>query len=82
MKIKKLDELFAECDNRAYQCSITYNQNMGLQINIYTKYLPTNWNGDRPHELYHDDWAKNSKKAVKKALKWLYKEDTFRDKKE
>lgn len=80
MKIKKLDELFAECDNRAYQCEIKYNQNMDLHIDIYTKYLPNNWDGDRPHRLYHDDWCKNSKEAIKKALEWLYKEDNFRDK--
>ncbi len=78
MKIKKLDELMAECDNKAYCCEIVYNQNMGLQIYIGTKYLKGgNPTGDIKI-LYRKDWCENSKKMVKDALKWLEKED-FRE---
>ncbi|WP_294962276.1 hypothetical protein [Sulfurimonas sp.] len=80
MKIKKVDELFAECESKAYQCIITYCQNRGLRIKIYTKYNSTN--GNEISNLYEDDWCKNSKKLVKKALKWTKTKDDFRKKRE
>lgn len=81
MNIKKLDRLFAECENRAYQCEINFNQNMGLQINISTKYLKGGKLRGNYVLLYHDDLINSMKKLIKDAFLWL-EQDEYRKKEE
>jgi hypothetical protein len=71
--MKKLDELIGECDMKAYHLEISFNNNKGVQLIISTKYLKGGNPSGKPKILYHTDWNKKSKKAIKRALKWINK---------
>jgi len=58
-------QLFEECINRAYNCSITYQRNTGYSVEIYTGYISSY------EKIYYTDGHTNKEKAIKKALKSL-----------
>ena len=72
--MSKLDNLVNECKSRAYWVQIEYNQNSDISIAIGTKYVSSDCE-DIETPLYYIDGYINTKKAIKKALRWLDKND-------
>lgn len=60
--MNKIDELIAECNNRAYRVEVGYCSISGISVCI-SKY--------NKKVLYYIDHQKTAKKGIKKALKWI-----------